>query len=576
MNITTIESWSQNEPLHFSVMVISSVLLIITFVVGIIGNTLVCLSVYYAKYLRTPNNALLVNLAIADLLTCIFNVPFVFVVVVANGRNPTGNLGDGLCSLQIAFHTFCSCCQLITLAAISVERYYAIAHPFRTKYRKKRVTGGLIIAWGISTLFAPLVAVKFKMSPQYKMCTGDTSDYASQQDTSSAYFISPIGGLALAVIIVFYIRIWITVHKHNKNMDQGMSPSRAHNKIKPEATHDVSTVEEPSVMAVGNQTPTDDIAKSVNSVVANKKAKIDSDKITDKDKLINIHLASAFDNHHHGDKDVLSDVGGIDCTTKVDISLPGSVDTSTVKVFDDNEINSISLGSTVKCGLVSGGLEKQSTNQLQTTITVTEVEDKQIKLTVEQHEKTIECDLATSNLDTSKNRDKRDTEAKESDVYVTPVVSVMCDDQVNVDTTNMSDKNGVNVQMTPIVSIVADNTELLTTPQDNLYGSVCVMNHSARERGKRRVEARTAKRAWYIIGSFIVCWFPLPLVTLIIAFNGEALLNKGILYDLEVCAVSIAMFGTASNPIVYALVNKQFKTEFLKILRKLKCYWRKK
>ena len=45
-----------------------------------------------------------------------------------------------------------------------------------------------------------------------------------------------------------------------------------------------------------------------------------------------------------------------------------------------------------------------------------------------------------------------------------------------------------------------------------IAGPFCVWDKRAREMGKRRSEAKTAKRSSYIVLAFLAMWLPLPVV----------------------------------------------------------------
>ncbi|XP_072041541.1 uncharacterized protein [Amphiura filiformis] len=98
---------------------------------------------------------------------------------------------------------------------------------------------------------------------------------------------------------------------------------------------------------------------------------------------------------------------------------------------------------------------------------------------------------------------------------------------------------------------------------DDIYGSVCVYNPKSkktRERGRRNIEAKTAKRASYIIGVFTLCWFPL-------FFESFVNIFMYISIEVEALILSIAILSAALNPIAYTVVNQQFRKEFLSNVR---------
>lgn len=119
------------------------------------------------------------------------------------------------------------------------------------------------------------------------------------------------------------------------------------------------------------------------------------------------------------------------------------------------------------------------------------------------------------------------------------------------------------------------------TERTDVVGSICIMNSKNRERGKRRVETKTAKVTAIVIVCFIVCWFPFPAVLLYSRFaststdlsasgagSGRQQSVETARNDVYVLSVCLAILAAAINPITYGLTNKQFRHEFKRILNK--------
>ncbi|WAR28725.1 OX2R-like protein [Mya arenaria] len=104
---------------------------VLTFVVGVLGNILVCFAVCRNKEMRTVTNIFMVNLAVADL-----NVILVLL--------PSSLLVD----------TTCISVSILTLCAISIERWYAICRPlsFHSSIQRARIT--IAVIWAVSLCVA--------------------------------------------------------------------------------------------------------------------------------------------------------------------------------------------------------------------------------------------------------------------------------------------------------------------------------------------------------------------------------------------------------------------------------------
>ncbi|KAI4825154.1 hypothetical protein KUCAC02_020852 [Chaenocephalus aceratus] len=127
--------WEEYSDIAF--VVANSLILLITCAVGIGANLFVILAVYQQKSLQNVNNALLVNLAVIDLLRCLIDCPILLTIVITVSHS--GHAHQLICDTQVAFFSFSCCIQLLTLASISAERYQAIARPFTTTQRRRRI-----------------------------------------------------------------------------------------------------------------------------------------------------------------------------------------------------------------------------------------------------------------------------------------------------------------------------------------------------------------------------------------------------------------------------------------------------
>ena len=91
----------------------------------IIGNILVCFSVYYFPRLRRPTNYLIVSLAISDLLVGSLSLPFRIAQTV-NGEKFPDSLGPAGCQYWIWIDMLCC---LEDLRAIAVKILPATSSP---------------------------------------------------------------------------------------------------------------------------------------------------------------------------------------------------------------------------------------------------------------------------------------------------------------------------------------------------------------------------------------------------------------------------------------------------------------
>ncbi|NXN36297.1 NMUR2 protein, partial [Rhinoptilus africanus] len=123
------------------------------FVVGVVGNFLVCLVILKHRNMKTPTNYYLFSLAISDLLVLLFGMPLEVYEMWSNYPFLFGSVG---CYFKTAlFETVCFA-SILSVTTVSVERYIAILHPFRAKLEstRKRALRTIVVLWVLSVLFA--------------------------------------------------------------------------------------------------------------------------------------------------------------------------------------------------------------------------------------------------------------------------------------------------------------------------------------------------------------------------------------------------------------------------------------
>ena len=102
-----------------SVTVLEAGFMIVLNIVSLLGNTLVCISVYRNTSLRTTTNVYIVALAISDLLSAIFVMPLATGVLIS-GRWP---FGEALCQMHAFFSMFVVYISPITMGFTAANRY---------------------------------------------------------------------------------------------------------------------------------------------------------------------------------------------------------------------------------------------------------------------------------------------------------------------------------------------------------------------------------------------------------------------------------------------------------------------
>ncbi|XP_050402927.1 orexin receptor type 2 isoform X1 [Patella vulgata] len=137
------------------------VLFIIVFIFGVTGNSLVCFAVWRNVQLRTITNFFLVNLAVADLLVIVICLPPTF----AQTFWETWFLGDAMCKIVEFLQNISVIVSVLTLTAISIERWFAICHPLSFKETRRHVIITLIVIWVAANVFSVPSLIIFSTVP---------------------------------------------------------------------------------------------------------------------------------------------------------------------------------------------------------------------------------------------------------------------------------------------------------------------------------------------------------------------------------------------------------------------------
>ncbi len=591
-------------------MLVSCVLLGITFVVGVLGNLLVCVSVYTNKSLRTPNNALLVNLAIADLLTCIFSVPILLLVYVTSiTSSECPNSRTALCTVQMFFHISSSSIQLFTLASISMERYQAIARPFKTKEQKWRVIASLIASWSAGILLGVMTTLFLRNNPMYIFCNCEKSHSIPKFDIVHACVLTPLGLICLAIVLFFYGKIFEIVRKHVR--DKGSlfkRRSEIDRRCIPQAEEEPEKPNRrlfslPSWIGRRRNNKVQDSSQDKVSKVA---TQIEDNKV----HPISIHASLHGESSHHNDSSVAVDKK-VPQSLTVDKGTHISSETSfteNVTRMEDEDSMIVMMAVTLQNNSRVESFDQKDSetgenvcNDNLSGTSLTQVDQTHISRnsrTVDKAEgsnktKTVEFDsrqnITVPQLKPLPNMETTDEVETGNTISLPALPSALSneghtpDDKVVMNDIAPGDNIGdskpvqmtkpVPVKRTPSTNslkvvdapaeISTSNASNVMPNQEEIYGSVCVFNPKSKktkERGRRNIEAKTAKRASYIIGVFTLCWFPL-------FFETFVNIVVYIPVEIEALLLSVAVLSAALNPIAYTVVNQQFRKEFIKNVR---------
>uniref|UniRef100_A0ACB8F926 Uncharacterized protein n=1 Tax=Sphaerodactylus townsendi TaxID=933632 RepID=A0ACB8F926_9SAUR len=134
--------------------VLAGCLLALLVLSTLMGNALVCLAVLRFHHLRSKiTNWFVLSLAVSDLCVALLVMPWKAVTEVAGGL---WLFGSRFCDTWVAFDIMCCTASILHLCIISLDRYWAIASPFRYERRMTRCLASAMIAlaWSLSILIS--------------------------------------------------------------------------------------------------------------------------------------------------------------------------------------------------------------------------------------------------------------------------------------------------------------------------------------------------------------------------------------------------------------------------------------
>lgn len=183
---------------------------IIVFIVGLVGNALVCISVYRNHSMRTVTNYFIVNLAVADFLVILFCLP----PSVLWDVTETWFFGSFLCKLVLYLQSVSVSVSVLTLTSISIDRWYAICHPLKFKSTATRAKRAIVLIWLTSLLLVlpDAIVLDTRPSPDLLIQTTYFTDctYTWGDDDSRIYQLMIVLFLYVvpfALMSVFYYQI---------------------------------------------------------------------------------------------------------------------------------------------------------------------------------------------------------------------------------------------------------------------------------------------------------------------------------------------------------------------------------
>ncbi|KAM4585305.1 G-protein coupled receptor 26 [Odontesthes bonariensis] len=165
----------------------------------------------------------IVNLSFANILLTTINMPATF-LGVAQSAKPFGDL---LCRTISFAETFITCNSMLSMAALSIDRWIAVVFPLRYSSKMRYRDAFLIVghSWLLSLTFSltQLVMDWGGYSPTYASCTVHLDAEEVSQLTAYATFTAVFHcssfALCLLVLCFAYLKVLSVARSHCKRID---------------------------------------------------------------------------------------------------------------------------------------------------------------------------------------------------------------------------------------------------------------------------------------------------------------------------------------------------------------------
>nr|BAQ54760.1 opsin, short-wavelength sensitive type [Somatochlora uchidai] len=185
------------------------------FFMGVLGNSLVLITFFTTKSLRSPSNFFVANLAVFDTIM-MFKLPFFVMNSVVEGQL-FGKIG---CDVYSLAGSYSGMGAAITNSMIAFDRYRTIAFPLDGRLGMKAALGLVGFTWLWATPFSilPFFEIWSRFAPEGYLTTC-SFDYLTEGKSTQLFTIVIFVWayiIPLLLIALFYSRILSHVREHEK------------------------------------------------------------------------------------------------------------------------------------------------------------------------------------------------------------------------------------------------------------------------------------------------------------------------------------------------------------------------
>lgn len=145
----------------------TNVFLVVTIIIAVFGNTLVCLACVISKRLQSFTSAFIISLAVTDILVGLISMP-IWLSVNLTGKPDAVNF-PSIYKAWLCFDIVCGTASIMNLVFISLDRFLAVNHPLRypIMVTRNRIAVGIAFIWFYSVTIAAINPLKWPSYPLF-------------------------------------------------------------------------------------------------------------------------------------------------------------------------------------------------------------------------------------------------------------------------------------------------------------------------------------------------------------------------------------------------------------------------
>lgn len=192
---------------------------------AVVGNSLVVAVVYRKKELRNVTSIFIINLSISDIAVAVLCMPFSIVTAITDDWR----FGQQFCQINGFLNVFFLLNSILTLTAISIQKYFAIVMPLREAVTARRAIYAIVWTWCQSfiTALTPVLGWNsYVHIPGRMQCSVKVPTNALEKINS--FFIIVTGFvIPLGVMNFAYFNIFVNVRRHTRRLRKHVAPDEA-------------------------------------------------------------------------------------------------------------------------------------------------------------------------------------------------------------------------------------------------------------------------------------------------------------------------------------------------------------